>query len=200
MEIGIYICRNATKANITLQNLKPFGQLFLYVQLALIIGFIISIPNFFYHLWKFIAPALKDSEKKYIKWIVFISSFCFFIGVAFAYKIMLPLTLEFAGQFGTEQIENNFAIDEYFSIIVSVMLAAGVVFELPILSYFLSKLGILSPKFMRKYQRHAIVIIMILSALLTPGTDPVAQLLLAIPLVILYEISILVSKIARKKS
>lgn len=190
----------ATKANITLQNLKPFGQLFLYVQLALIIGFIISIPNFFYHLWKFIAPALKDSEKKYIKWIVFISSFCFFIGVVFAYKIMLPLTLEFAGQFGTEQIENNFAIDEYFSIIVSVMLAAGIVFELPILSYFLSKLGILSPKFMRKYQRHAIVIIMILSALLTPGTDPVAQLLLAIPLVILYEISILVSKIARKKS
>lgn len=190
----------ATAAKITLQNLKPFGQLFLYVQVALIIGFIISIPNFFYHLWRFISPALKENEKKYIAWIVFISSFCFLVGVMFAYKIMLPLTLEFAGQFGTEQIENNFAIDEYFSIIISVMLAAGVVFELPVLSFFLSKIGILSPKFMRKYQRHAIVIIMILSALLTPGTDPVAQMLLAIPLVILYEISILVSKIARKKS
>lgn len=190
----------ATAAKITLQNLKPFGQLFLYIQVTLIVGFIISIPNFFYHLWRFISPALKDSEKKYIKWIVFVSSLCFFIGVMFAYKIMLPLTLEFSGQFGTEQIENNFAIDEYFSIIISVMLAAGVVFELPILSFFLSKLGILTPKFMRKYQKHAIVIILIISALLTPGTDPVAQMLLAIPLVILYEISILVSKIARKKS
>lgn len=113
---------------------------------------------------------------------------------------MLPLTLSFAGQFGTTLIENNFAIDEYFSIIISVMLAAGVVFELPMLSFFLTKLGILTPKFMRQFRRHSIVAILIIAAILTPGTDPVAQILLAIPLVLLYEISIFVSKFSLKKN
>lgn len=190
----------AKKANFHLQNLKPFGQLFMYFEVAIIIGALISIPNIFYQFWKFIAPALKENEKKYITGIVFFSTFCFITGVVFAYFVMLPLTLKFAAGFGSVSIENNFAIDEYLSIIISVMLAAGVVFELPMLSFFLSKIGILTPEFMKKYRRHAIVIIMILAAFLTPGTDPVSQILLAIPLVILYEVSIFVAKISRKKS
>jgi sec-independent protein translocase protein TatC len=113
---------------------------------------------------------------------------------------MLPMAMKFAAQFGTEEIKNEFAIDEYMSIIISIMLSAGVVFELPMVSFFLSKLGILSPKFMRKYRRHAIVIIMVLAAILTPGTDPVSQVILAVPLVLLYEISIFISKISYKKS
>lgn len=189
----------AKKANITLQNLRPFGQLFLFFQVAIIGGLIISVPNVFYQLWKFIAPALKDNEKKYVSAIVFFSSVCFLSGIVFAYFVMLPLTLAFAGEFGTTAIENNFAIDEYFSIIISVMLAAGVIFELPMLSFFLSKIGILTPKFMRKYRRHSIVAILIVAAVLTPGTDPLAQLLLAVPLVLLYEISIFVSKYSQKK-
>jgi sec-independent protein translocase protein TatC len=189
----------AKKANISLQNLRPFGQLFLYFQVAVIGGLIISIPNVFYQIWKFIAPALKENEKKYVSAIVFFSSLCFLSGIVFAYFIMLPLTLAFAGQFGTTTIENNFAIDEYFSIIISVMLAAGVIFELPMLSFFLSKIGILTPKFMRKFRRHSIVGILIVAAVLTPGTDPLAQVLLAIPLVLLYEISIFVSKFSQKK-
>lgn len=189
----------ASKAKIQLQNLRPFGQLFLFFQVAIISGVIISIPNIFYQLWKFIAPALKQNEKKYISLIVIFTSVCFLSGIVFAYFIMLPLTLTFAGQFGTTAIENNFAIDEYFSIIISVMLAAGVIFELPMLSFFLSKLGILTPKFMRKYRRHSIVAILFIAAVLTPGTDPVAQLLLALPLVLLYEISIFVSKFSQKK-
>lgn len=190
----------ASEAKIHLQNLKPFGQLFIYLQVAFIAGFILSIPNFFYHFWKFISPALKSSEKKYVVWIVLFSSICFLTGIVFAYYVMLPFTLKFAAQFGTEIIENNFSIDEYFSIIFSVMLAAGLVFELPMLSFFLSKIGILNPSIMRRFRRHSIVTIMILSAILTPGTDPVAQVLLAIPLVLLYEISIFVSKIFSKKS
>ena len=113
---------------------------------------------------------------------------------------MLPLALKFAAQFGSSAIENNFAIDEYFSIIISVILAAGIVFELPMLSFFLSKIGILSPSIMRKYRRHSIITILILAAILTPGTDPVSQVILAIPLVLLYEISIFVSKIFTKKT
>lgn len=189
----------AKTANINLQNLRPFGQIFLYIQVAIIGGIILSIPNVFFQIWKFISPALKESEKKYVTSIVFFSSLCFLSGIVFAYFVMLPLTLAFAGQFGTTSIENNFAIDEYFSIIISVMLAAGVIFELPMLSFFLSKIGIITPQFMRKYRRHSIVGILIIAAVLTPGTDPVAQVLLAIPLVLLYEISIFVSKYSQKK-
>ncbi len=189
----------ARTAELDLQNLRPFGQLFLYFQVAIIGGFVLSIPNVFYQVWKFIAPALKDSEKKYIVWIVIFSSFCFLAGIVFAYFIMIPLTLKFAAQFGTTEIENNFAINEYFSIIISVMIGAAVVFELPMLSFFLSKIGIINPQIMRRFRRHSIVTIMILAALLTPGADPVAQILLAIPLVLLYEISIFVSKIFSKE-
>jgi sec-independent protein translocase protein TatC len=188
----------ARTAGFKLQNLKPFGQLILYFQVALILGVIFSFPNIVYQLWKFISPALKQKEKKYIKWIVLFTTVCFLTGIVFAYFMMLPLTLKFAAGFGA--VENNFALEEYFSLIFSVLLAAGLVFELPMLSFFLSKIGILKPEFMRKYRRHAIVIIMILAAILTPGTDPVSQILLAIPLVFLYEISIFVSKISQKKT
>ncbi len=189
----------ARKAEMNLQNLRPFGQLFLFLQIAMITGFVLSIPNFFYHAWQFLAPALKSSERKYITWIVIFSSVCFLAGIMFAYYVMLPLTLKFAAQFGTEQIENNFAITEYFSIIISVMLGAALVFELPMLSFFLSKLGILTPQIMRKFRRHSIITILVFAALLTPGTDPLAQVLLAIPLVLLYELSIFVSKIFSKR-
>jgi len=186
-------------AEIHLQNLRPFGQLFLFMQIAIIGGIVLTIPNIFYQIWKFISPALKQSERKYITLIVIFSSICFLTGVAFAYFIMLPLTLKFAGEFGTTDIENNFAIAEYFSIIISVMLGAALVFELPMLSFLLSKLGIITPKIMRKFRKHSIITILILAAILTPGTDPVAQVLLAIPLTLLYEISIIVSKVFQKK-
>ncbi|MDQ7816963.1 MAG: twin-arginine translocase subunit TatC [Melioribacteraceae bacterium] len=189
----------AKKANFNLQNLRPFGQLFLYFEVAIIIGLILSLPNIVYQIWKFISPALRENEKKYISAIVVFTTVCFLIGVVFAYFIMLPLTLKFAAQFGSQDIVNNFAIDEYLSIILSVILGAGLVFELPMLSFFLSKIGILTPSIMRRYRRHSIVTILILAAILTPGTDPVSQVLLAIPLVFLYEISILVSKIFQKK-
>jgi len=190
----------AKTANFKLQNLRPFGQLFLYFQVAIMLGLILSFPNVVYQLWKFIAPALKSKEKKYIKWIVLFTTFCFMCGVVFAYYIMLPLTLKFAAGFGSASIENNFSIDEYLSIVLNIILGAGLIFELPMLSFFLSKIGLLTPKLMRKYRRHAIVVIMIVAAFLSPGTDPVSQVLLAVPLVLLYEISIFVSKIFQKKS
>jgi len=198
--VEVVLLKPARDASASLQNLRPFGQLFLYIQVAIIVGIVASLPNIFYQLWKFISPALKRSERKYIVWIVFFSSFCFLVGIAFAYFVMLPLTMKFAAQFGTAEIANEFAIDEYMSIIISVMLAAGLVFELPMISFFLSKLGILTPAFMRKYRRHAIVIILILAAFLTPGADPVSQVILAVLLVLLYEISIFISKISAKKS
>jgi sec-independent protein translocase protein TatC len=188
-----------TNPPLVLINLKPYGQLVLYMEVVLIGGIVLSIPNIFYQFWKFVEPGLLPGERKYISWIVFFSSFCFLGGVAFAYFVMLPTALKFFAAFGTQEISNNIAINEYFSFVISVILTAGIVFELPMVSFFLSKLGILTPKFMRKYRRHAIVIILILAGILTPGPDVVSQLLLGVPLFLLYEISILISKIASKR-
>lgn len=198
--IEFILLKPARDAGADLQNLKPFGQLFMYFQVSIVAGLVLSIPNIFYQLWKFIAPALKKKERRYIFYIVIYSTICFLAGIVFAYYVMLPLTLQFASQFGSPDISNTFAIDEYLSIIISVMLAAGLVFELPMISFFLTKLGILTPQFMRKYRRHSIVVIMILAAFLTPGADPVSQLILAVPLVVLYEISILISKFSVRKN
>ena len=195
--VNFILLKPARDANATLQNLKPFGQIFLYVQVAVVAGVVVSIPNIFYQFWRFIAPALKKSEKKYIFSIVIFSSVCFLSGIVFAYYIMLPLALKFVADFGSENIINNFAINEYMTIIISLMLGAALVFELPMLSFFLTKLGVLTPAFMRKYRKYALVIILIFAAFLTPP-DPVSQLILAIPLVLLYEISIFISKISLK--
>jgi sec-independent protein translocase protein TatC len=194
-----FLLAPAVKYGLKLQNLRPFGQVFLYMEVALVGGLILSIPNTFYQLWLFIAPGLYKHERKYIKWIVIFTSFCFLGGVAFSYYAMLPAAFQFFAAFGSEKIENIIDIGEYFNFILSVMIGAGLVFELPMVSFFLSKLGILTPAFMRHYRRHAIVVIFIASALLTPGTDPVSQILLAVPLVLLYEISIFISKVSQKK-
>ena len=178
---------------IHLQNLKPFGQLFLYMQVAIVAGVILSLPYILYELWAFIAPGLMPKERKYIKWIVFFTTFCFFAGIAFSYFVMLPAALTFFAGFGSPQIANNIAISEYMNFVVSVLLASGVVFELPMVSWFLSKIGILTPAFMRHYRRHSIVGIFIIAAFLTPGTDTVSQVLLALPLMGRYEVSIWVS-------
>ncbi len=197
--INDILLKPARNTGVILQNLKPFGQVFLYFEVALICGLIISIPNVIYQLWKFISPALHSKEKKYVSLIVIYSSFCFLLGIAFAYFVLLPVVINFAAKFGSENIKNQFAISEYMSIVVSVMLACGLIFDMPMVSFFLTKLGILKPSLMRKYRKYAIIGIMVAAAFLSPGTDPVTQLLLAIPLLILYEISIIVSKLSLKK-
>ncbi|MCI0449539.1 MAG: twin-arginine translocase subunit TatC [Chlorobi bacterium] len=188
-----------TEPPIVLINLKPYGQLVLYMEVILVGGIVLSVPNLFYQLWKFIEPGLLPSERKYISWIVFFSTFCFLGGLVFAYYIMIPTALKFFAAFGTQAISNNIAINEYFSFVISVLITAGIVFELPMVSFFLSKLGILTPKFMRKYRKHALVIILLLAGILTPSPDVTSQLLLGVPLFILYELSILISKFSQPK-
>ena len=197
--INDILIKPAIDYNLKLQNLKPFGQVFLFMQVAIVGGVILSFPNILFQIWRFIAPGLYSNERKYIFRIVFFTSFCFLSGIAFAYFIMIPFALSFFKTFGTDKIENIIAINEYLNFIISVILGAGLVFELPMASWFLSKLGLLTPEFMRKYRRFALVIIFIFAAILTPGTDPISQIILAIPLMLLYEISIFISKAASKK-
>ena len=188
-----------TIPQMTIINLKPYGQFTLYMEVIIIGGIIVSTPNILFQTWKFIEPALKPGERKYVTAVVVFSTFCFLAGIAFAYFVMLPTALNFFANFGTELIDNKIAANEYMRFVISVCLAAGIVFELPMASFFLSKLGILKPGFMRKYRKHSIVLILILAGILTPGPDIASQLLLGVPLFLLYEISILICKYSQKK-
>ena len=193
------LLKPAVQYKLELQNLRPFGQVFLYMQVALFGGVIVSIPNTIYHIWKFIAPGLYPSERKYITLIVVFTSLCFLMGVAFAYLFILPAALSFFANFGTTDIQNIISIEYYFEFVLTLMIGAGAIFELPMLSFFLSRLGIVTPKLMRKYWRHAMVVSFVVAALISPGPDPFSMMLMAIPLVFLYEISILISKLSQKK-
>jgi sec-independent protein translocase protein TatC len=170
------------------------------MEAILICGIILSMPYTIYCLWKFVAPGLLPKERHYIFRIVFFTSICFFSGVLFAYYVLLPAALSFFSKFGTQSIDLNVALDQYVRFMLTLLLGAGLVFELPMVSYFLSKMGILTPAFMRKYRRHAIVIILIISAIVTPTPDMVTQILLALPMFLLYEASILVSNFSQKST
>lgn len=189
----------ARSQNVKLINLRPFGQVVLFMQVAFFGGIILSMPFIFYQIWKFVAPGLYKKEKRYVAGIVVFTTLCFASGVAFAYYFILPSAFQFFATFGTPEIENTISIEEYLNFLLNLMLGAGLVFELPMVSFFLSRMGVLTPAFMRKYWRHAIVAIFVFSAILTPGTDPVSQIFLAIPLILLYELSILISRLSQKK-
>lgn len=181
------------------QVLTPYGIMLTYMQVFIVVGIIGAMPVILYQLWKFIAPGLLPRERKYAFRIVFFTSVCFLSGIAFAYFVIVPTALTFFSTFGTDVFELNIAINEYISFLLSLILGAGLVFELPMITYFLSKFGILSPRIMRKYRRHSIVGILIISAVITPTPDIVTQALLATPMILLYEVSIFISKFAQRE-
>jgi sec-independent protein translocase protein TatC len=179
-------------------NVVPYGQITFYMLVVLVGGLIISMPWILYQLWKFIQPGLLPKERKYISGIVGFTSLCFLSGVAFAYFILLPFMLQFFATFGSPLIENMIAITDYIGFTLTIVLLSGVIFELPMVSYFLARLGILTPAFMRHYRRHAIVAILIVAAIITPTTDPLTMTVFAAPMMILYEISIFVARAAQR--
>lgn len=186
----------ATIAHIKLQNLQPFGIPFLYFKLIFVVGLILSFPLILFELWKFVEPALYVEEKKWARRIAFFTTFCFILGILFAYFVMVPSMLAFANSFGSKNIENNIDINEYFGFITTMLLGAGLIFEMPMLSYVLTKFNVITPQLLSKYWRHSIIVIFIIAAILTPTPDPVNQMIFAIPLLILYFVSIWVSKIS----
>lgn len=179
--------------NIKFQNTELSGQFMMSFSTSFMLGFIVAFPYVFWEFWKFIKPALKESELKYAKGIVFWSSALFFLGVGFAYFLIAPFTINFfAGYQLAPQFENIITIANYYDTMGDLVLGMGIVFELPILVYFLSRVGVLTPKLMRDQRRFAIVIIMVLAAVITPP-DWFSIFLVAIPLVLLYEAGIVVS-------
>lgn len=181
------------------QVLAPYGIVMLYIQAVLVCGLVLSMPNTLYWLWKFIAPGLMPTERRYVSGIVGSTSFFFFSGCAFGYFVLIPTALTFFAGFGTANIALNIAVDRYISFLLALVLGSGLVFELPMLTYFLAKLGIVSADFMRKYRRHAYVVILLIAAVVTPTPDMVTQLLMAAPMFVLYELSIFIAKFVYKK-
>ncbi len=180
-------------------NTIPYGQVTFYMMVVLVSGLILSSPWLIYQLWKFVEPGLMPKERTYISAIVAYTTFCFLAGVAFAYFVMLPYMLQFFATFGSSGIQNWFSIDEYMSFVLQLVLISGLIFELPMVSYFLSRFGILTPAFMRHYRRHAIVVILIIAAVVTPTTDPFTMSVFSLPMFLLYELSIWVATIAKRK-
>ena len=181
-----------------LQVLKVQGMFMIKWGIALLGGVVVSVPVLTYQLWKFIAPGLYIDEKKYIIPLILFTFLSFISGLVFAYMIVIPFSLSFFTSVGLEGIENNFSINYYFNFITWLMLGSGLIFELPVVVFILSIIGLLTPAFMRYYRRYAIVLILVISAFITPP-DPVSLVLMSIPLLLLYEISIGVSWLVNRK-
>lgn len=178
----------------TLSNISMSGQFSEHIFISFITGIILAFPYILWELWKFIKPALSKKETRYARGLVFFSSALFFIGILFGYFLLSPLSINFLGSYKvSELVSNEINLDSYVSFIATLTFATGLIFEMPILVYFLSKIGILGSAWMRKNRRYAIVVILILAAVLTPSPDIASMILMFIPLYSLYEVSILVA-------
>ena len=182
---------------INLQVLSVQGMFIIKWSIALIGGVVLAIPVITFQIWKFISPGLYANEKGFVLPLVLFSFVSFLLGIIFSYTILIPYCLNFFASLSGETVLNNFSINHYFSFITWLLLGCGIVFQLPVVSFLLSTIGLLTPAFMRHYRRHAIVIIFILSSFITPP-DPVSMLVMAFPLIILYELSIGVSWIVNR--
>ena len=188
-----------TELPFIIQSLKMTGQFSMHITSSAVLGLIFAFPYVFWELWRFISPGLYRKEIKHAKGAVFFVSLLFLVGVLFGYFIISPLSVNFLSHYQVDpSVVNEFDITSYVSTMTMLVLASAFVFQLPVIVYFLSKVGFVTPKVMRTYRKHAIVVILVLGALLTPP-DPISQVLIALPLLGLYEISIYVSAFVLRK-
>ncbi|WP_299527044.1 twin-arginine translocase subunit TatC [Winogradskyella sp.] len=185
----------ADKFPFDLQSRQVGSQFAARIWTSIYAGFVIAFPYVLYQLWSFISPGLMPEERKYSKGFIIISSLLFFIGVLFGYYVITPLTINFlANESISVKIHNDFDFGSVISVVRSSSLASGIVFQLPIVVYFLTKVGIVTPQFLRKYRKYALVLVLILSAIITPP-DITSQVIVAIPILVLYQVSIYISAI-----
>lgn len=176
-----------------LQNISMAGQFTTHIMISMIAGVIIAFPYILWEMWRFIKPGLEASEQQYARGIVFWGSLLFMCGILFGYYMIAPLSVNFFASYSiSAEVQNLPTLSTYITTVTTVVLAAGVVFELPLIVYFLTKVGILSPEILRTYRKHFVVAALILSAIITPP-DVFSQILVTIPLMFLYEISITIS-------
>lgn len=193
--IGVETTFCAEKLPAIIQNRTVAGQFSADIWTSITAGFIVAFPYILYQLWKFISPGLHKTERKHSRGFIFISSMLFFIGVIFGYYIITPLSINFLINYSISDIvDNQIDISSFIALVRSSVLASGLIFELPIIIYFLTKIGLVTPQFLKKYRKYALVIVLILSAIITPP-DLASQIIVAIPILILYQVSIYISKV-----
>jgi sec-independent protein translocase protein TatC len=189
-----------TELPFKIQSRQMTGQFMMSLTAAFVIGLIIAFPYVAWELWRFVKPGLQTKEVKYSKGAVFAVSFLFITGILFGYYVLSPMTIWFLATYSiSDMIVNEFDITSYVSTISSLVLGCGLLFQFPMVIYFLSKVGIVTPQLMRKYRKHSIVVILILGAVITPSGDPFSLTVISLPLYVLFEISIYISSVVQKR-
>ncbi len=184
----------ADKLPFTIQSRLMSGQFSAHIWTSIWAGFIVGFPYVLYEVWKFISPGLYEKERNNSRGFILVASFLFFLGVLFGYYVVAPLSINFLGTYQvSSEVTNEFDLASYISTIRTSVIACGILFELPIIIYFLTKVGLVTPEIMKKYRKIALVIVLILSAVITPP-DVTSQIIVAFPVLILYQVSIGISK------
>jgi len=187
-----------TELDFILQNTAMEGQVNILVWICVMAGFILAFPYILWELWRFISPALYPKERKHAKLFIFVASLLFFLGVLFGYFIVIPMSVNFFATFKVSTVvKNEFNLDSYISMLKTSVIASGLFFEMPIIVYFLTRLGLVTPVFLRKYWKWAVVIILIVAAIVTPP-DVISQVIIAVPMLLIYEASIMISRVVYK--
>jgi len=182
-----------------IQSRYMTGQFSMQFMSAFVIGLILAFPYVFWEIWRFVKPGLYMKERRYSRGAVVAVSFLFACGVSFGYFVLCPMSIWFFSTYSiSATIINEFDITSYVQTIVALVFGSGLLFQLPVVIFFMTRIGLVTPKFLRKYRKHAIIIILILAAIITPP-DPLSQTIIAIPLYLLYEISILISSIELRR-
>ncbi len=183
----------------TIQSRLMAGQFSAHIWTSIWAGVIIGFPYILWELWRFISPGLYEKERKHSRGFILTASLLFFIGVLFGYYVVAPLSINFLGTYQVSQeVTNEIDLASYIGTVRSAVIACGIMFELPIIIYFLTKVGLVTPEILKKYRKIALVIVLILSAIITPP-DVTSQIVVAIPVLILYQVSIFISKLVTKQ-
>ena len=182
-----------------IQSRTVAGQFSAHIWTSITLGIVVAFPYILFEFWRFISPGLRTNERKNSRGFILVASFLFFMGVLFGYYVVTPLSINFLGSYQvSEQVFNDFDLSSYTGLVRTSVLACGLIFELPIIIFFLTRIGIVTPEYLKKYRKFALVIVLILSAIITPP-DVVSQIIVAVPVIILYELSIIISRRVLKK-
>ena len=177
----------------TIQSRTMAGQFSAHIWTSIWAGFIVGFPYLLYEVWKFISPGLYEKERKHSRGFILVASFLFFLGVLFGYYVVAPLSINFLGTYQvSERVINEFDLSSYISTVRAAVIACGLMFELPIIIYFLTRVGLVTPEILRKYRKIALVVVLVVSAVITPP-DVASQIIVAVPVLILYQVSIHIS-------
>ena len=183
----------------SLQALKPTETFVSYLKVAFYTGIAIAMPLLAYQLFRFLAPGLTRSERRWILLSLPAVTIFFVMGMIFCYYLVLPSALDFLFGFGSAQIERNFTISEFLSFVTRFLLAVGIAFETPVIVFILSKLGIATPKRLRRFRRWAYVLAFVIAAIITPTPDPINQTIVAVPMILLYELGIIFARLGTRR-